>query len=642
MAQSRSQLARFSTLAGLSLAAVFAAACDSGTGPPAPGGTKPDTTVVTPSRDSVVVTFDYNRIEPGDTVRFRARVLRGGTVIDTGRVEWFSGDTAVAIVDATGLVTGRRFGAVTVTARSGSAATASPLTVVNVAAVTCGSPPGRVTQGVFDSAQVWRRADGPIQVPKDYVASTLRVEPGTLICSGPGVHISAVLTAEGTPSQPIVFSALVPGQPWGGLAGGPQHLRYALVEYAAIGVLGPSGADISDSHFRQDGLAVYLNQGVLRNSVVDSCGGVSSVIMSGTFQDDTIRGGGAASLGYPIRVLGGRIIGTNASAALRIVGDRQVVEGRPIRITGAASYPAEVGVDDLLRIWPTAADQDSLRGNARDTLLIRGTLSGEAVVRTGLPWRMNGEGITVSAGATLRVEPGSGITGPGSNNSGGEMVVRGRLVATGTADAPVALKSMLLTLRGVQPAGSILSDARLENVTLYSLESHPVRLQRVTAVGGSCSYAPNCVNAFTLGSSGSRISDSQITGGGSASGLPALILAGDSIIVERSSVRSSLSHGIVTQGNNLLITQCEISNNRGDGIQVASLVRINDCNIEHNTGVGVSNTAPAAVDATRNWWGDPSGPLGPMGDGVSGNVQFNPLRIQPVVIPTLSLPQTMH
>ena len=50
-----------------------------------------------------------------------------------------------------------------------------------------------------------------------------------------------------------------------------------------------------------------------------------------------------------------------------------------------------------------------------------------------------------------------------------------------------------------------------------------------------------------------------------------------------------------------------------------------------NTGVGVSNsTASITINAEYNWWGDASGPNGPLGDGVSNYVDYDPYRDSPI------------
>ena len=64
--------------------------------------------------------------------------------------------------------------------------------------------------------------------------------------------------------------------------------------------------------------------------------------------------------------------------------------------------------------------------------------------------------------------------------------------------------------------------------------------------------------------------------------------------------------------------------------------RINNNIIEGNTRGGILNKVQTEVDATNNWWGDPSGPHHPTlnpngkGDKVSGNVLFKPWLTAPI------------
>jgi hypothetical protein len=84
----------------------------------------------------------------------------------------------------------------------------------------------------------------------------------------------------------------------------------------------------------------------------------------------------------------------------------------------------------------------------------------------------------------------------------------------------------------------------------------------------------------------------------------------------------------------VLISSSEIAHSPSDGIrvEVATDVRVENSNIRYNGGFGLRNVAADAVDARHNWWGDPVGPDGPQGDGVSGAVEYEPFRTEPVVV----------
>ncbi|RKY63156.1 MAG: hypothetical protein DRQ08_10180 [Candidatus Latescibacterota bacterium] len=97
--------------------------------------------------------------------------------------------------------------------------------------------------------------------------------------------------------------------------------------------------------------------------------------------------------------------------------------------------------------------------------------------------------------------------------------------------------------------------------------------------------------------------------------------------------------GIRCVGASPQISECVISYIGGDGIycQSGATPIVRHCWIYDNTGYGLRNVdASVTVDATNNWWGDPSGPyhedLNPDGKGnpVSDNVAFSPwLRTPP-------------
>jgi hypothetical protein len=83
-----------------------------------------------------------------------------------------------------------------------------------------------------------------------------------------------------------------------------------------------------------------------------------------------------------------------------------------------------------------------------------------------------------------------------------------------------------------------------------------------------------------------------------------------------------------------LLTDCEISGSAEVGLYVYadttadSLPRITACNVFGNAQRAVNNSwsTTMQLDARGNWWGDPAGPQGPLGDGSIGNVDAsNPL-----------------
>jgi hypothetical protein len=88
----------------------------------------------------------------------------------------------------------------------------------------------------------------------------------------------------------------------------------------------------------------------------------------------------------------------------------------------------------------------------------------------------------------------------------------------------------------------------------------------------------------------------------------------------------------------LALSQCEISGSAGDGLVVVQgplPVSIGGCNLRDNGGVGIRNLTTGGflqVAAQGNWWGDPAGPGGPTGDGVSGDVDAASPLAAPVTL----------
>ena len=91
---------------------------------------------------------------------------------------------------------------------------------------------------------------------------------------------------------------------------------------------------------------------------------------------------------------------------------------------------------------------------------------------------------------------------------------------------------------------------------------------------------------------------------------------GDGVVV----VAPTPFHG----GNSVEFGGCEVSSSGGHGIVIASHpVKASGCNLFGNDGNAIVNRSAVSVSAIGNWWGDPAGPMGPSGDGVSGNVDFS-------------------
>jgi hypothetical protein len=81
---------------------------------------------------------------------------------------------------------------------------------------------------------------------------------------------------------------------------------------------------------------------------------------------------------------------------------------------------------------------------------------------------------------------------------------------------------------------------------------------------------------------------------------------------------------------------CEIASSGRHGVVVAprsaGLITAARCNFAGNAGDAIVNSSNVTVGASDNWWGDPAGPFGPKGDGVSGAVNVANPRAAPFTL----------
>jgi hypothetical protein len=238
----------------------------------------------------------------------------------------------------------------------------------------------------------------------------------------------------------------------------------------------------------------------------------------------------------------------------------------------------------------------------------------------------------VEVAGTLVIQPGALVC---FAEHGAMIIVRetGTLIADGTSESPIDFRYMLesfdffaqLWVEGVAQ----LANASFGPGTALSTPWHDTtrtigRIDaRRLALGPRAGIRANDI----------RIEDVVVEAGClppcSGLGQVAVILrtgfSADGLRVRRA---LSLGVSILAAGQ---VSNCEVVESGGDGVQVRSAgVRITNCNIVGNAGVGVHNFHAEPVDARGNWWGDPAGPFGPNGTGVSGNVLYEPWLSEPV------------
>jgi hypothetical protein len=480
-------------------------------------------------------------------------------------------------------------------------------------------------------------------------AGSLRLTPGALVCFGGGGGLRADnggrLRVLGSAAAPVVLTAADLADGWLGvrLAGTPAssslienlRLEHTRTEYA-LSTHDDHTAAIDSAVFRQNEFGVYLwgRESSLRRSHVDTVTSAASAAVTlgrtTTFQQTVIRGAagvGLAVLGTDsVSVAGGRIEGSGGVGLRVTTPGSGFLTTQPVRVTGGATYPAQMEPDAFTRLYLLVTYQDSLLGNARDTLLITGgTLVTTVYAGPALPWRVTGD---VAVRGQLMAGPGAALAFDSA------VMIHahdgGRVVARGTAAAPVRFTGTTVAgwsgmrLEDVSTYDTYLTNVRVENaeVGVYSF-GHPVVIDsavfRQNGAAAWLVYAPSRLSR-------TRIDTTFIN-------FPAVMIGGG-VTLESTLIRGAAGIGLRVVASNPPITSCEIRDGAGDGIELVAAVQVHDCNLVGNAGVGIRRSGgTAALNVENNWWGDAAGPFGPAGDGISGLLDYTPWRTTPYVLP---------
>ncbi|HYW13120.1 MAG TPA: right-handed parallel beta-helix repeat-containing protein, partial [Longimicrobium sp.] len=506
------------------------------------------------------------------------------------------------------------------------------------------------------AAETWSRANNPHRVNTSINiegAGVLTLEPGVLVCFGNVARLDADnggrLMANGLDTARIVLTAEDPYYGWQGvhLDGVPasastlKHVRIEHTFSAAwpLSTHGEHAATIDSVVVRQTWMGVALHGRGTRfsRSRVDTVtGGWPGVEVGSnvTFEQNTIRGSAGVGLSvvgtHGISLLGGRIEGS-ADVGLRVTTTGPgFVDTDPIRVVGGASYPAELVVSALPRIYPTLADQDSLLGNARDTLVVTGgILQAWATVGAALPWRVTDD-IIVQYFGILIPRPGATLAFAGATVTARN---GGRVLARGTAAAPVRFTSVLpphswggLVFEGAPALKSYLTNVRMEYANSFAVsarDSHPV-------VVDSAVFRQNGQGVMLV-AQGSRMSRSRVDTTRIQGSVSVVISA--NTILESTLIRGSGGIGLLLLSNEVQVLSCEIRESAYHGIQTLIGGAVHNCNLVDNGGVGIHAANGWTLNAEDTWWGDAAGPMGTNGDGASGMVDYTPWRTTPYVLP---------
>lgn len=540
----------------------------------------------------------------------------------------------------------------------GQAAPAGPSMLVNAACAGTGGQTHAYTN--VTTAVTWTRANSPHRVTGSiYIQAggRLTIAPGAIVCFEPETIISAEnggrLFARGLDTAQIVLTARDEARGWGGILlygapASPSYLTNIRIEHVAWGSTAVFSyqthpAYVDSAVIRQSGRAVRFSApgSRLTRSRVDSTtnrGWPAVTLGSGTrFETTAIRGAagvGLSVVGENVLLLGGRIEGSGGTGLVVEPYLDLGTTGKAIRVTGGRSYGADMPAAVAALLYPTPALQDSLRGNARDTLLLGGGyLRRTLTLGPGLPARMV-QGLFVDSAGAIVATPGASVAfGPSTGivaQNGGRVYARGSAgnPVRFTADDPGAGWNGLL-LMGTSAAASYLTNIRIEDtgvngVAVTAYTPHRVILDSavIRRVGA----------AVQMDAQGSRMSRTRVDT--TLNAQRAAVQLGGSVRLESTLIRAAAGPGLRLESSLVQVVSCDIRDGDQDGILMPYVaVPVHNCNLVNNAGPGIRNLGSSAASVTGNWWGSTGGPAGIGGDGASGPLTVSPWRTTPYALP---------
>ncbi len=255
--------------------------------------------------------------------------------------------------------------------------------------------------------------------------ATLTVDPGVAVmgANGKALKVLGYLDAVGTAAQPITFTSAADSGPggWAGLLfdGGEGHLKYATVRY------GGDSNGVTNSNVT----ARNVSAGEVK---IEDC----QVLTASS---------GTIAAAYGLYAAGSRVVVSRTTFAGNIAGNSDdyglyADGGSVVTVTGSTfrdngGYAVGVTADGVRRMTG-----NSFSGNTYDRVRIVGGSVGvdlTLISQSGLDGYELKEGLTVSGGATLTVNPGVVVMGA----DGKALKVLGYLNAVGTDTQPITFTS---------------------------------------------------------------------------------------------------------------------------------------------------------------------------------------------------------
>jgi hypothetical protein len=291
---------------------------------------------------------------------------------------------------------------------------------------------------------------------------TVDVQPGVVLKLGGALYVDGTLSVAGTAESPVLFTSpadLAPNE-WSGIklreGSGASVISGAIVRHASVGIaITASSPTVSSSNVSKNktaGITVSGGAPKLAGNVLDANRvGIEFAgnpdIDGNTIRDCLesaagIRQSSSASKTAQIKVHGNLVerCGNSSQAAVSVGGSATTLGGNTVR--ESKGHAIVYGSTPTNTTIPTDLSENTLEGNASNAIWVNGEVVESATWKDhGFPIVAMGgsDTVSVASGATLKLDPGLAIKVAQFNAT---MVVRGALVAAGTAEDPVRLTSL--------------------------------------------------------------------------------------------------------------------------------------------------------------------------------------------------------